>query len=244
MARSAAGEKWLSVSEAGRALGLSRTSLLVAEDAGLLTPVRTPGGHRRYRPDDLRRYLHAAGARDGTDPAASTAQQAAALHPHAGGAPDTTRESALDLGLAMRAAVRPLVQALEAECGGVYLLQDATLRFCAAFGVPRWLTERLAESEPPAPLTRALDTRRPQLFDPAAAGFPEPRSAGHGVAVALRHDDQAIGVLFVVRVAPPLPGELRTVGAFAELVTLMVADRARITDLEHRLARIASLTTA
>ena len=77
MARSAAGEKWLSVSEAGRALGLSRTSLLAAEDAGLLTPVRTPGGHRRYRPDDLRRYLHAAGARDGTDPAARRAAGAA-----------------------------------------------------------------------------------------------------------------------------------------------------------------------
>ena len=42
-------ERWLSVSEAGRALGLSRTSLLAAEEAGLLASVRTPGGHRRYR---------------------------------------------------------------------------------------------------------------------------------------------------------------------------------------------------
>src|SRR6185312_2316005 len=47
-------ERWLSVSEAGRALGLSRTSLLAAEEAGLLASVRTPGG--------LRRYLRAAGA--------------------------------------------------------------------------------------------------------------------------------------------------------------------------------------
>ena len=42
-------ERWLSVSEAGRALGLSRTSLLAAEEAGLLASLRTPGGHRRYR---------------------------------------------------------------------------------------------------------------------------------------------------------------------------------------------------
>src|SRR6185312_3372675 len=55
-------ERWLSVSEAGRALGLSRTSLLAAEEAGLLASVRTPGGHRRYRPAELRRYLRAAGA--------------------------------------------------------------------------------------------------------------------------------------------------------------------------------------
>jgi len=45
-------ERWLSVSEAGRALGLSRTSLLAAEEAGLLASLRTPGGHRRYRPAD------------------------------------------------------------------------------------------------------------------------------------------------------------------------------------------------
>jgi len=42
-------ERWLSVSEAGRALGLSRTSLLAAEEAGLLASLRTPGGHRRYQ---------------------------------------------------------------------------------------------------------------------------------------------------------------------------------------------------
>ena len=146
----------------------------------------------------------------------------------------------------MRAAVRPMVRALDAECGGVYLTCDGRLRFCAAFGVPRWLTERLAGAErPPAPLVHALDARRPRLFDPAAASFPEPRSTGHGVAVALRRGDEAVGVLFVVRATlPPLPGELRTLEAFADLVTLSVADRALITDLEHRLARIADLTTS
>ena len=49
-------------------------------------------------------------------------------------------------------------------------------------------------------------------------------------------------MLFVVRAArAAAAGELRTVGAFAELVTLMVADRARISELEHAMATIAAL---
>ncbi|MCW2719113.1 MAG: hypothetical protein JWR81_2935, partial [Pseudonocardia sp.] len=38
------GARWLSVGEASRALGMSRTTLLAAEEAGLVAPMRTPGG--------------------------------------------------------------------------------------------------------------------------------------------------------------------------------------------------------
>ena len=134
MARSGAPERWLSVSEAGHALGLSRTSLLAAEEAGLLAPVRTPGGHRRYRPAELRRYLRAAGA-DPADAAWSADPTPADTDPD----PDAQRLCALDLATALRTAIRPVARALDAECAGVYLCDEARLRFCAAFGVPRWL---------------------------------------------------------------------------------------------------------
>jgi hypothetical protein len=241
VARLACQERWLSVSEAGRALGLSRTSLLAAEDAGLLAPMRTPGGHRRYRPAELRRYLQSAGAGPAegawpTDPAPAVP----------GPDPDVQRIFALDLATALRTAVRPVARALGAECAGVYLCDDGGLRFCAAFGVPRWLAERLAAGEAPPPVRQARDARRPQLFDPAAAAFPEPRSTGQGIAAALPgnpHAEQAVGVLFVVVAAetPPTPAELRTVDAFAELLALTIADRSRINALEHRLAAIATL---
>jgi len=85
--------------------------------------------------------------------------------------------------------------------------------------------------------------RRPHLFDAAAAAFPEPRSTGQGIAVALRNGEQAIGVLFVVLAAetPPSAAELRAVDAFAELLALTIADRSRISALEHRLSAIAKL---
>jgi excisionase family DNA binding protein len=228
-------EHWLSVSEASRALGMSRTTLLAAEESGLITPMRTPGGHRRYSPAELERYLEHAGV--GASGGKNTPEQAP---PEPAGTPVL---DAVALAAAIREAIRPLVQALDAASAGVYLLRDGSLRFCAAFGIPRWLAERLAETDAPPVITQALDARRHRLFDPAAAAFPEPRATGQGLATALRRDDDTLGVLFLV--SPEgrdlLPGELRVVDAFQELVTVVVADQRRIADLEHRLARIAAL---
>ena len=236
----------------------------------MLASVRTPGGHRRYRAAELRRYLRAAGAEAAGAPvgAADAVLDAAArpldpaatrgvaldqaadrlLDPAAARVidPAAGRSLALDLATALRAAVRPVARALAAECAGVYLLQDGALRFCAAAGVPRWLTERLAAADTPAPVAAARDAARPQRFDPAAAAFPEARSTGEGVAAALRHGEQAVGVLFVVlpAEAPPSPAELRTVEACAELLALTVAARSRIAELERTVATIAGLTAA
>jgi hypothetical protein len=160
--------------------------------------------------------------------------------------PAAERSLALDLATVLRAAVRPVARALAAECAGVYLLQDGALHFCAAAGVPRWLAERLAAADTPAPVAAARDAARPQRFDPAAAAFPEARSRGEGVAAALRYGEQAVGVLFVVLAAeaPPSPAELRTVEACAELLALTVAARTRIAELERTVATIAGLTAA
>ncbi len=218
---------WLTVGEACRALGMSRTTLLAAEEAGTLVASRTPGGHRRYHVEEIARFTGRA-----PDPA-----------PDPAAAPGPVRAPVALLGPAVRAAVRPLVQVLDADAGGLYLDGADGLRFCAAFGVPRWLAERLSEVPAPAPVAAARTASRPQLFDPAGEQFPEPRSTGHGLAVALRDADPA-GVLFVVRRAATefLPAELRIVDAFATLVATVVTDRCHIAELERRIARIAALT--
>lgn len=229
--------RWLSVSAAGRAIGVSRTTLLAAEDAGLIAPVRTPGGHRRYGLAELERYLDRAGAGRIDLPAAESAPP---TRPAAG----VSAVEAAHLAAAGRAAVRPLVQAVDAECAGLYLLQDAELRFCAAFGIPRWLTERLSAAAPPDPVRQAFEGARHRLFDPAAVAFPEPRATGQGLAIAFRRADLPIGVLFVVthRNRELLPGELRVVEAFRELIAVVVEDQLRIVGLERRLAQIATLS--
>lgn len=224
-------ERRLTVSEASRALGMSRTTLLAAEDAGLLTPLRTPGGHRRYDPAELRRYADRTGAGQ------AGWIDAAAAEPRR---PD--ERGSADITAAVRAAVRPLVQVLDADTAGLYLLHDGELRFTAGFGVPRWLAERLTSSPPPVPAVQALRTRRPCLFDPAAIRFPEPRTVGEGLTVALRCDGSAVGALFVVTRHGLLPGQLRVVDAFRDVLAMLVQDQRRIVDLEHRLARIAAIT--
>ncbi|WP_345609938.1 GAF domain-containing protein [Pseudonocardia adelaidensis] len=219
------------MSEASRVLGLSRTTLLAAEEAGLLTALRTPGGHRRYDPAELRRYAERAGAAPSWDDGAAPA-------------PPQAPADAVPLAAAARAALRPLAQALEADSAGLYLLHAGEPRFTAAFGVPRWLAERLSAAPPPAPVAQALGTRRPCLFDPAAAAFPEPRSTGQGVAAALHRDGGALGVLFVVSRRDLLVPEVRVVEAFGDVVAMLVADERRIVELERRLEAIAALTRA
>jgi excisionase family DNA binding protein len=221
-------ERWMTVSEAAHALGMSRTTLLAAEEAGLLTPLRTPGGHRRYSAAELSRYLR----RSGSGPLAPAA-------PDPEPAPPAATPS---LVAALRTALRAVARAVDADSAGVYLRDAAgALRFTAAFGVPRWLAERLAAEHAPAPVADAATTNRPHLFDAAAAAFPEPRSTGHCLAVALPGVD---GVLFLVRPTGRelLPGELRVVDALRELLASSVEDQRRIAALEGRLARIAELT--
>jgi excisionase family DNA binding protein len=222
-------EQWMTVSEAAHALGMSRTTLLAAEEAGLLTPMRTPGGHRRYRAADLTHYLQQSGS--------------APLAPPPPTAPDPTPPTASpSLVAALRTALRPVAQAVGADCAGVYLRDAAgALHFTAAFGIPRWLAGRLAADPTPAPVTEAASTGRPQLFDAAATAFPEPRSTGHGLTVAL---PPHAGALFLIH--PParelLPAELRVVDALRELLAATIEDQRRIAALEDRLARIAELT--
>jgi excisionase family DNA binding protein len=222
-------ERRLTVGEASRVLGLSRTTLLAAEEAGLLTAVRTPGGHRRYDPAELRRYAQRAGGA----PAWGD-----------GGAPEEPPPppDTVTIAATARAALRPLAQALAAHRAGLYLMAAGEPRFTAAFGVPRWLAERLSAAAPPAPVAQTLAARRPHLFDPAEAGFPEPRSTGHGVAATVHRDGATLGVLFVVSRRDLLAPEVRVVEAFSDVLGMLVACEHRTVELERRLEAIAALS--
>ncbi len=49
--------KWLSLQEASRMLGVHPSTLRQWADAGKIHTVRTPGGHRRYPAEQIRKLL-------------------------------------------------------------------------------------------------------------------------------------------------------------------------------------------
>ena len=52
-----AGQRFLNVSEAADFLGVSAASLRKWSDQGIVQVYRTPGGQRRYSPEDLEQFL-------------------------------------------------------------------------------------------------------------------------------------------------------------------------------------------
>jgi excisionase family DNA binding protein len=52
-----ASQRFLNVSEAAEFLGVSAASLRKWSDQGLVPVYRTPGGQRRYSPNDLEEFL-------------------------------------------------------------------------------------------------------------------------------------------------------------------------------------------
>ncbi len=57
-ARSVTEPSWLTVSKACQMLGVDASTLRLWTDAGRIRVFRTPGGHRRYREEDLTGFLH------------------------------------------------------------------------------------------------------------------------------------------------------------------------------------------
>lgn len=216
----------LRISDACRVLGISRSTLLAAEEAGLITAGRTPGGHRRFAPEELERYLRAHGAGRMLD---DTAERAVA-HPG--------RER---LAADVRTALRELVQLIDGACAGLYLLDGDRLSYCSGFGIPRWQTDRLRSRPPPDPVLNALGASRPRMTT-AADLVSRPRG-GQSVTLPLAQDDTVLGVLFVIgRVGRELlPGELRIVTAAQRMIALLIDRLQHLEDLERRLSRVRDL---
>ena len=224
---------WLAVGDACRVLGISRSTLLAAEESGLITAARTPGGHRRFAADELDRFLRsqARPPRRTTDD--SSAEQRAA---------DEHRSARLVADL--RTAQRELVQLIDGTCAGIYLRDGDALRYRAGFGIPRWQVDQLRSDPPPEPVIAALRSPRPQTVQTAA--IVDRPLGGQAIVQALRFDDDALGVLFVAaRVGHELlPGELRVVAAAQRMLSLLVDRLQRLADAERRLDRVRDLASA
>jgi len=229
------GRRLLTVGEACQYLGVSRMTLLAAEEAGLLAPSRTPGGHRRYDPAELDRYLNR------TRPSTDSTSVADGPPPRQNGPVPVTGSSRLLL----REAIRRLTLLLRADAAGLYLLDERQeLGWCTSFGIPQWRTAQLAQSTPPRAVVRALMKRHCELFESSCERFPLPTARGSGAAVPLEAGDEPLGVV-IVTVGPDrrlLPSEIEIIETAAFYIGVLVRQQRRLDTLEARLASIHHLT--
>ncbi|MDY7040898.1 MAG: excisionase family DNA-binding protein, partial [Chloroflexota bacterium] len=166
-----AAKKLFTVQEACRYLGVSRTTLLKTEEEGLITSMRTVGGHRRYQRETLARYLEATtGLRTPTASIIRSANGRVVL-------PKVVERLAKSSGPAddiMKEVLQDLIQLLQADAGLIALLdKQDTLRPRVAIGlnIPRAL-----QSEPIALDStisgKVLKLQHPIVYEDSESNIP------------------------------------------------------------------------
>jgi len=234
----------LRIGEACRYLGITRSTLLHAEEVGDVRPHRTPGGHRRYDPVHLDQLL----ARWAPAP---PRQPSAEL-----GDGQATRASALlgdghhlqaDLPATVRWGLRQVVKLLHAHAAGLWLRSaDPTwqLRFCVGYRIPRWLTDRLVVQPPAECLVSLLHGGGYRMLDTDDLGMPATVTGGRSLAVIV--NEPATPPLGVVAVFAAndhrwSPDELRILEDVAMLLATIITQRILIDDLERTLEQVRTL---
>ncbi|HMQ31043.1 MAG TPA: GAF domain-containing protein, partial [Chloroflexaceae bacterium] len=238
----AQGGRLLSMKQACHYLGVSRMTLIEAEERGLIVPERTVGGHRRYSLEALQALSKATRSR--YEERAPAAQ--------APGAPQLTQfiaqlqEGARAPGSALKEALRNLVLLLELEMGAVYLRDDAGgLRLQVAYGIPHWFLEAMAALGPASLAAEVLRTRQPLVYDGRAGhGLPAQLEIGQGLCAPLIYQDEVLGCVHVLtrRRHQLFPAQISIVTTIAVFIAGLVANARLIEQVRTRLRELELLT--
>lgn len=232
----------LSMKQACHYLGVSRMTLLEAEERGLIVPERTVGGHRRYTREALQALSRATRSRYEERAPAAQAQ----------GSPQLTQfiaqlqEGSRAPGSGLKEALRSLVLLLELEMGAIYLRDDAgALRLQVAYGIPHWFLEGMATLTAGALGAEVLRTRQPLLFDGRDRhGLPAQLEIGQGLCVPLIYQDETLGCLYLLtrRRQQLFPGQIGIVTTIAVFIAGLVANTRLIDQVQTRLRELELLT--
>ncbi len=226
--------KYLTIKEACQYLGLSRMTLLEAEERQLIRPARTPGGHRRYRYEDLTGYLAA------TSPANSSpvsASDSLFFLPSTPACQVCSRE-----GLSIEAALRQIVLLLQVEMGGVFTFNEnrRRLSLSSSFGIPRWLLTSKITVGLDGVSGRALANLVPVVFDMAESELLLPEvSQGQGLCVPLLAGSEKLGTVqvFASQRRSFFPSEINILTTFAVYLAELLTYKHTLQEQQKAVAR-------
>lgn len=236
------GKRLLSMKEACQYLGLSRMTLIEAEERGLITPERTPGGHRRYTVEGLRAFLKTTQRRYDALPLPPQPQGAFQLTQFIADvqsrarAPDNT----------LKEALRNLVLLLQLEMGAVYLIDDAgTLRLQATYGIPHWYFAAMTIMGGDSVAGEVLRGRQPRVYDSRARhDLPVQLEFGQGLCAPLIYQDEVLGCVHIIARHQHqfFPSEITIVTTIAVYLASLVVNTQLLDLVQTQLRELALLS--
>jgi len=209
--------RFLSVSEACQYLGISRMTLLQAEERQLLRSSRTPGGHRRYNYDDLVRYMATYGV------ATTNFEDKLPATPLG----DTAKFAQF---LSLESALRQIILLLQVEMGGAFLFSESRRQLVlnTSFGIPRWLLNRDVTVGLEGVSGKVLTNLQPLVFNSADSELPLVESArGQGLCVPLIAQQEKLGTLQIYSTQRQnfFPSEINIFATFGIFYSMLLINK-------------------
>lgn len=238
----AQGKRLLPMKEACQYLGVSRMTLIEAEERGLIAPERTMGGHRRYSLEGLRAFLQQTQSRYEERPPPAQpqgrfqlAQFIADLQGRAH-TPDGT----------LKEALRNLVLLLQLDMGALYLRDEAgVLRLQAVFGIPHWFLAAMATVAADGLSGEVSRGRQPRVYDGHARhDLPPQLEFGQGLCAPLIYQGEALGCVHVIarQQRQFFPGEIDIVATIAVYLASLVVNTQPIERVRAHLRELGLLS--
>ncbi len=184
-----------SMREAENYLGVSRMTLLDAEDKNLISPERTQGGHRRYTVEMLEQLLKANRSDCEERANLTQGQRSFQLSQFLAQLDDnhTSFQEQLD------DALRNLVLLLQVEAGAVYLQDSGNqLLLRSSYGIPYWVTAEAQYIKPGGISEKVVQQRKSAVYNGAKSEIPLRLEVRQGICVPLIYLDQVLGVVHIL----------------------------------------------
>ncbi len=209
--------RFLSVSEACQYLGISRMTLLQAEERQLLRASRTPGGHRRYNFDELIRYMASSGT------AVSSLDDKL---------PETQLGDIAKYAqfLSLESALRQIILLLQVEMGGAFLFNESRRQLVlnTSFGIPRWLLNREVTVGLDGVSGKVLTNLQPSVFSSTDSELPLVESArGQGLCIPLVAQQEKLGTLQIYSTQRQnfFPSEINIFATFGIFYSMLLINK-------------------